>query len=302
MMKSIKIALLAVATALALYFTAHTANAADLAVEIRGVGDRGGVVVALFRKSDKWLSVPATETTVFAKKEGVFVTFRDLAEGEYAISMFVDENSNGRFDVNGTGAPTEPFGFSNNPSANFGQPSFEQAKIVLSRDNRTTIITAQTPPPLPAGLYPTLNQATALFWNPLESGWGCNSVAQTNPRATIAGESKYIMFLSCFIYDKSGRPVWIVVPDARDTAGTGKYFGISYRTTSAGFGTSFNASALGVFPVGSVEFDFSRPSDLNLTLRINDPTRVLEVSGIVDAQGAVIVSRKVQRQVWGVVE
>jgi uncharacterized protein (DUF2141 family) len=301
MKKSLLVTLSTTIVAIAFGIGAQSTNAADLTVEFRGLGDKGNVIAALFKRDDRWLEKPSIELTVAAKKEGASVTYKNLPAGEYAISMFVDENNNGKLDTNANGQPSEPFGFSNDVPANFGSPTFEQAKVVLGNSNRTISIFVQNQT-LPTAPYPTVGQATGLFWNPQESGWGCNSIAQTNPRASNFGESKYILFLTCFIYDKSGRPVWIVVPDARDTSSTGKFIGLAYRTTSTGFGTSFNANAIGVFQVGSVEFDFAKMPDLGLTLRINDLTRVLEIIGTPDAQGMVTVMKRVQRQVWGVVE
>lgn len=171
----------------------------------------------------------------------------------------------------------------------------------------TKVATAQTPPPLPATLYPTLGQTTGLFWNPAESGWGCNSVGQGNPQAALAGQSRYILFITCFIYDKAGKSVWIVVPDARDVSGAGRYSGKAYRTTSTGFGINFNPNALGVFEVGTIDFDLTKVFDMSITFKIKDlapsgDQNRFEITGQVDAQGFVTVIKKVQRQVWGVLE
>ena len=131
---------LIVATAL-LSTHAADASAADINLTITGVGDKGNVMVALYKKEDKWLARSSMGTMVVAKKEGVTVSFKDLPEGEYAVSLFVDENSNGKMDTNAIGIPIEPYGFSNNASGNFGPPSFEQAKVVVGKDNASITIT-----------------------------------------------------------------------------------------------------------------------------------------------------------------
>ena len=61
------------------------------------------------------------------------VQFDNLPEGEYAVSVFHDLNSNGKLDSNAVGMPTEPYGFSNNAAGNFGPPSFDAAKIKLDQ-------------------------------------------------------------------------------------------------------------------------------------------------------------------------
>lgn len=53
----------------------------------------------------------------------------DLPEGDYAISVFLDENGNKKLDTNFMGIPTERFGFSNNPTVRFGAPRFSQCEV-----------------------------------------------------------------------------------------------------------------------------------------------------------------------------
>ena len=53
--------------------------------------------------------------------------FRD---GKYGISIYLDENKNGKLDVNFLGIPKEKYGFSNNVfpatrAANFEEAAFE---------------------------------------------------------------------------------------------------------------------------------------------------------------------------------
>ncbi len=162
---------------------------------------------------------------------------------------------------------------------------------------------AQTVTPLPASLYPTQNQLTGLFYNPAESGYGCNSIAQANPKFaqnTVAmPESRNILFVTCFIYDAQGKPAWVVASDVRDVSSTGSYRGLLYRTSSAGFGVNFNPNAVGVTAVGEIELNFAKVFDVKLLLRIKDPQALLIVNGNQDNTGAVTVVKNVKRQVWG---
>ena len=84
--------------------------------------------------------IPAIRTTA-AVKAGVSVTFNDLAEGEYAVSLFIDENSNNKLDTNAVGMPIEPYAFSNDASGSFGPPSFDKAKFALGKDDKKHVIT-----------------------------------------------------------------------------------------------------------------------------------------------------------------
>lgn len=118
------------------------AHAADLTVEIKGIAaDKGNVMVALYKATDSWMKTPSHGSGAPAKTAGASVRFRDLAEGDYAVSLYVDENGNGKMDTNVIGIPIEPYAFSNNASGSFGPPSFEQAKFSLGKDGKTIVIT-----------------------------------------------------------------------------------------------------------------------------------------------------------------
>lgn len=59
-------------------------------------------------------------------------TFAGVQPGTYAISVFHDENSNGRLDANFLGIPREGVGASNNAKGHFGPPSFHDASFVYA--------------------------------------------------------------------------------------------------------------------------------------------------------------------------
>ncbi|MDE2562194.1 MAG: DUF2141 domain-containing protein [Sphingomonadales bacterium] len=68
--------------------------------------------------SARHLSVAATGDVV--------LVFRDVPPGRYAISLFHDENANGKLDKLMM-MPREGFGFSRNAPVRFGPPSFSAA-------------------------------------------------------------------------------------------------------------------------------------------------------------------------------
>jgi uncharacterized protein (DUF2141 family) len=55
--------------------------------------------------------------------------FEDIAPGTYALVVVHDENMNGKLDTNWLGVPTEGYGFSNDPKALLGAPSFSAASF-----------------------------------------------------------------------------------------------------------------------------------------------------------------------------
>ena len=56
-------------------------------------------------------------------------TFIGIQPGTYAVSVFHDENSNGRLDTNFLGIPREGVGASNNAKGHFGPPRFGDASF-----------------------------------------------------------------------------------------------------------------------------------------------------------------------------
>lgn len=54
------------------------------------------------------------------------------APGGYAIGVYHDANSNGRFDRTGIGLPAEDYGFSNNPAILLGPPSFRSTRFIVT--------------------------------------------------------------------------------------------------------------------------------------------------------------------------
>lgn len=61
--------------------------------------------------------------------------FEGLAHGEYAFSLFHDENNNEKLDTNVFGIPKESYAFSNNASGSFGPPSFSKAKFSIKSES-----------------------------------------------------------------------------------------------------------------------------------------------------------------------
>jgi uncharacterized protein (DUF2141 family) len=61
--------------------------------------------------------------------QGECVFGGNFAAGDYAITLFHDENKNGKFDSNFIGYPLEGYGFSNNVVPQFKAPSFDECKF-----------------------------------------------------------------------------------------------------------------------------------------------------------------------------
>ena len=69
----------------------------------------------------------------------VQVSFKDIPDGSYAISVYHDENDNNEFDRLFGMIPKEDYGNSNNVPPRFGPPKWEDARFDIKADSVTQI-------------------------------------------------------------------------------------------------------------------------------------------------------------------
>jgi len=105
-----------------------------LTLEVTGIREpEGRLACALFwqnkgfpRKHRRalrrtWVDVEGDKAQCVFKRTGL---------GEYAASVFLDINQNGKLDTNAVGSPSEPWGVSKNAkSKRFGPPLYKDAKF-----------------------------------------------------------------------------------------------------------------------------------------------------------------------------
>jgi uncharacterized protein (DUF2141 family) len=108
---------------------------ASVNVEITDIrSTRGQVVIQLWDTAEGFpknpdirlhpLQIPATQSI-----NGHLQATLTVSPGIHAITVWHDENGNGKFDTNLVGIPKEGYGASNNPVTHFHAPSFDQAKF-----------------------------------------------------------------------------------------------------------------------------------------------------------------------------
>lgn len=118
---------------------AGAAQALDLTVEVlQARSTRGNVSAGLYADAKSWLGEPLQGQRTEAGERAVLV-FRNLPAGRYALSVFHDENGNGKLDRNVVGMPTEAYGFSRDAQGHMGPASFDDAALNLQADSTTTI-------------------------------------------------------------------------------------------------------------------------------------------------------------------
>lgn len=107
----------------------------SVSVTVSGIqNQKGTIYLALFNNSKSFPIKGKQYKGVQLEANGSSVNyvFRNLPEGKYAVSVYHDENGNGRLDKNIFGAPTEAYAFSRNAKGYFGPPDFAAAAIFLN--------------------------------------------------------------------------------------------------------------------------------------------------------------------------
>ncbi|WP_438976757.1 DUF2141 domain-containing protein [Polaribacter sp.] len=114
----------------------------DLKVEITGMDtDKGKVFLALYNSEATFLkkSKDTKGANAIVKDKRAIAIFKGLKKGEYAISLFHDENDNNKMDTKIFGIPKEPYGFSNDAKGFMGPPKFKDAKFIVDTNKTITI-------------------------------------------------------------------------------------------------------------------------------------------------------------------
>ena len=101
-------------------------------VQIDGLrNDKGQVFCSLYSSADgfpKDAEKAMAHTTAAIRNKQAVCEFVGIApNATYAVSVFHDENSNGKLDTNFMGIPREGVGASNGAKGHFGPPKFDAA-------------------------------------------------------------------------------------------------------------------------------------------------------------------------------
>ena len=119
------------------FFLLTTNQTATLKVDINNIQNTKGTIrVALynspvgFPRDNEAVIEEQVINNISNKTNSVY--FRNLPYGNYAISLFHDENNNEAMDYNLIGIPKEGYGFSNNVKPQLKAPSFNDTKVKVN--------------------------------------------------------------------------------------------------------------------------------------------------------------------------
>ena len=111
-----------------------------LEIEVNGFKNNDGKAkINLYNTQESFMKKGIKSVRTVLKNNKTYAVFTDLPKGTYAVSMFHDENSNGKIDSNFMGIPTEGYGTSNDAKGFMGPPKYEDAKFELVADRKMVI-------------------------------------------------------------------------------------------------------------------------------------------------------------------
>ncbi|MDT0293739.1 DUF2141 domain-containing protein [Mesonia ostreae] len=109
----------------------------ELDLEITGIKkDAGFIEVGIYNSEEYFLEEGKSFKTykIPVKNKKASIRISDLPQGNYAITLYHDENEDGKCNMNFLGIPKEPYAFSNNFKPKFSAPSFEDCVFNLKEN------------------------------------------------------------------------------------------------------------------------------------------------------------------------
>jgi uncharacterized protein (DUF2141 family) len=117
-----------------------SAQKVTLQVAMTGFKNNQGVVkVGLYNSEKSFLKTEFKKLQAVIKNKEAIVIFEGLEKGEYAVSIYQDENLNGTMDSNFMGIPTEDYMASNNTKGYMGPPKYSNAKFLIKENLKIKI-------------------------------------------------------------------------------------------------------------------------------------------------------------------
>jgi uncharacterized protein (DUF2141 family) len=117
-----------------------SAQKATLIVEMSGFKNNDGKAhVGLFNSEGKFLKDAYQGKVSAINGMKSRVEFKNLPVGEYAVSVFHDEDNSGVLERGMFGIPKEEIACSNNAKGFMGPPKYSDAKFIMSNDKTIKI-------------------------------------------------------------------------------------------------------------------------------------------------------------------
>jgi uncharacterized protein (DUF2141 family) len=107
---------------------AAPAQAANLTVDLDGVRAAGGTLYVTVQTREEFMQQRGTAGTVLSRPQAGAHRFGyEIPAGDYAISVWHDDNGNGRFDKDESFMPLDGWAMTNSAALR-GEPTFDQVR------------------------------------------------------------------------------------------------------------------------------------------------------------------------------
>lgn len=118
-------------------------NNPELTINISNVKTmKGELIIGVFDNEKTFLKDGAElkNFTINVDETTETIVIKNLPKGEYAVSLYHDENSDNECNLNFLGIPKEGYGFSNNIKPKFSAPSYSDCKFSLVENTVLNIV------------------------------------------------------------------------------------------------------------------------------------------------------------------
>lgn len=123
-----------------LCFSCSTFAQHKLTVTVKGLkNNQGQVAIGVYQGQNNFLKKLYFGKVVSIKNQEAVVEFDNLPGGEFAVSLFHDENGNGKMDTGWLGIPKEDYACSNGAKGFMGPPKYADAKFIINENKTITI-------------------------------------------------------------------------------------------------------------------------------------------------------------------
>ncbi len=119
-----------------------TDNNPILEIQIDNIKEnKGKIEIGVFNTGDRFLEADQAykNYSIEVKNKKAVLVIEDLPAGNYAISLYHDENDDDKCNRNFIGIPKEPYAFSNNVKPRFSPPSYEDCQFELIENTQMNI-------------------------------------------------------------------------------------------------------------------------------------------------------------------
>ena len=131
----------AFAIGVAALVAAVPAHATSLNVHLEGVRTADGTLFVSVQTREQFMQQTSTAgTRVAAPREGSHEFSFDVPPGDYAVTVWHDDNGNGTFDLNDQQRPLDGWAMSNSSPLR-GEPTFDQVRVPVGTEVATVRLT-----------------------------------------------------------------------------------------------------------------------------------------------------------------